>query len=114
MKEKDKPMDVPERRKLRALHNLIKECFPLKDMQRGGRQIPVRLEIREGLEERGSATIINRKAYIRLCRGMSYPHAVDVLCHEWAHLLAWDAESPHGDEWGKAFAMLYRFKGEEP
>lgn len=34
---------------------------------------------------------------------------LEVLAHEWAHLLAWDVEEvEHGPEWGEAYSRCYR------
>lgn len=40
----------------------------------------------------------------------------DILIHEYAHVLAWDAkESAHGPVWASQFGILYRFtRGERP
>lgn len=32
----------------------------------------------------------------------------DTIVHEWAHAMAWGAETDHGPEWGVAYARAYR------
>jgi hypothetical protein len=39
----------------------------------------------------------------------------DILIHEYAHVLAWDAqESPHGPVWASQFGILYKYTRGEP
>jgi hypothetical protein len=62
---------------------------------------------------------------VRLNEGMSEPQAVDTLCHEWAHALAWNysldrlAKTPgldpveferacHDEAWGCAYSRVWR------
>jgi hypothetical protein len=34
---------------------------------------------------------------------------IDILVHEWAHILAWDAPGDeHGGAWGRAYSRVYR------
>jgi hypothetical protein len=48
--------------------------------------------------------------YISLRASQTYNELVDTLCHEWAHALAWDDDplDDHPDEWGIAYARVYR------
>jgi Zn-dependent peptidase ImmA (M78 family) len=47
---------------------------------------------------------------IRINRELPEHEAVDVLIHEWAHVLAWHkcGEDFHCDEWGKSYSRIYR------
>jgi hypothetical protein len=45
---------------------------------------------------------------------MDEPQAVEVLCHEWAHALAWNfavdrlINAPDNDPWGCAYSRVWR------
>ena len=49
---------------------------------------------------------------IRISSKDSYSVRVNNLLHEWAHCMTWFGasreEEPHSDEWGLAYAKLYR------
>ena len=46
---------------------------------------------------------------IKISKGLTVGHAIDVLIHEIAHVEAWGKEKdPHGAAWGKAYSRIYR------
>lgn len=45
---------------------------------------------------------------IRIDPGRGRTVAEDCLVHEWAHTLSWEEEEDHGDDWGMAYALVYR------
>lgn len=72
----------------------------------------------------GECALVDGKFEIRVCKRLDEDHAIDVLIHEWAHALSWDACSlgraeprgffasefdrlSHGRSWGIAYAKVY-------
>jgi hypothetical protein len=72
----------------------------------------------------GDCSIVGRKFRIRISRELGLSQAVDVLLHEWAHALSWDAcvgktansrkvsdyefeRLAHGPKWGVAYSKVY-------
>ena len=51
----------------------------------------------------------SRHFLIRVTKEASENFAIDILMHEWAHILAWDVEQDHGPEWGLAYSRVYQF-----
>ncbi len=62
----------------------------------------------------GNTTWDGEKFIIRMHRDAEYAVLIDVLIHEWAHTLVWDAatEGDHGPLWGTAYARCYRSLGD--
>lgn len=73
----------------------------------------------------GDCSIVGRNFRIRVSKELPLSQAIDVLLHEWAHALSWDAcvgnvansrsisDSEfnwlaHGPEWGIAYSKVYR------
>jgi hypothetical protein len=72
----------------------------------------------------GVCTCFDTHFRIRVSSRLSEWSAIEVLVHEWAHALAWDAyknvpywpwapvaenQKPfHGDAWGRAYSKVYR------
>ena len=62
----------------------------------------------------GHVMLHRRRFIIRIDPLLPWEIAVDYLLHEWAHCHAWahqkiDKERPdHSDEWGLAYARIYR------
>lgn len=62
----------------------------------------------------GDCSLINNKKkrrefFIRINNVLNEESAIDILVHEWAHILAWDAPGDdHGEAWGKAYSKVYR------
>lgn len=55
----------------------------------------------------GRCCYTNGRFEIRICRDLDENTAIMVLIHEVAHVWSWEYED-HGDEWGLAYAMIYR------
>ncbi len=78
----------------------------------------------------GDCSVIGRKFRIRISKDLNLSQAIDVLIHEWAHALSWDAcvgkvaksrsisdyqfdRLAHGPKWGLAYSEVYLcFTGE--
>lgn len=80
-----------------------------------GRQLP---------KKDGDCCVVRGKFRIRVSRELNESEAVDVLLHEWAHALSWEAcvgkvahsrsvsdhefeRLAHGPKWGLAFSRVY-------
>lgn len=49
------------------------------------------------------------KFLIRIKNSLPSTYAIDILLHEWAHVLAWHSPGEdHGMNWGKAYSKVYR------
>ncbi len=44
---------------------------------------------------------------IRISNELSPQSQIDVLTHEFSHVLSWDEEKEHGTMWGKKYAEVY-------
>ncbi len=72
----------------------------------------------------GDCSVVRGKFQIRVSRELNEAEAVDVLLHEWAHALSWEAcvgkaaksrsisdyefeRLAHGPKWGLAFSRVY-------
>jgi hypothetical protein len=72
----------------------------------------------------GDCCVVRGKFQIRVSRELNESEAVDVLLHEWAHALSWEAcvgkaaksrsisdyefeRLAHGPKWGLAFSRVY-------
>lgn len=72
----------------------------------------------------GDCCVVGRKFQIRISRELALSEAIDVLLHEWAHALSWDAcvgkvaknrnvpdhefdRLAHGPKWGVAYSKVY-------
>jgi len=66
-----------------------------------------RVKIREGLD--GLCEKKKDKFIIKINQNLSENYSIDVLIHEFAHILAWDKDSDmHGPNWGRAYSKVYR------
>jgi hypothetical protein len=80
---------------------------------------------RQFSDKEGDCCLVDGQFQIRVCRGLIESHAVDVLLHEWAHALSWDAciekaaksrriseyefeRLVHGPKWGLAYSKVYQ------
>lgn len=60
-------------------------------------------------KEYGDCNRIGRRFLIRIDPRADWSTSLDTLFHEWAHALTWWVEgSHHSDEWGLAYARIYR------
>lgn len=60
-------------------------------------------------EHDGEAIFNKNKFLIKINKNLSEPYSIDVLLHEWGHIISWDKESDlHGLKWGKAYSKVYR------
>jgi len=74
--------------------------------------------------KQGDCGVVGRKFQIRVSRELPMSQAIDVLLHEWAHALSWDAcvgkvansrsisahefdRLAHGPKWGIAYSKVY-------
>jgi len=72
----------------------------------------------------GDCCVVKGKFQIRVCRDLNESQAVDVLLHEWAHAISWEAcvgkaanirrlseyefeRLAHGPRWGLAYSKVY-------
>ena len=63
--------------------------------------------------EYGEAGKVGRRFLVRLDPRQTWLNGLDTLLHEWAHVLSWQAQLHHGDEWALAYGRLYRAWHEE-
>lgn len=60
----------------------------------------------------GECILINsrkKQFYIRIDRNLDEEIAVNIVLHEWGHILSWNKPGDdHGIEWGKAYSKVYR------
>lgn len=88
-----------------------------------GRPVTV-LAGRQFSKKDGDCCVVRGKFQIRVSRELNESEAVDVLLHEWAHALSWEAcvgkvaysrsisdhefeRLAHGPKWGLAFSRVY-------
>lgn len=112
-----------------ARHVAANRRFLLRVAERLMLHLPPRRPVvmltgRELSRNHGECALIDGKFEIRLCKRLDEDHAIDVLFHEWAHALSWDACSlgraeprcisdserecrDHGRSWGIAYAKVY-------
>jgi hypothetical protein len=66
-----------------------------------------RVRLRPGLD--GWCACGRRGFTIKIDRRLPEYFAIEVLIHEFAHVLSWGKDkNPHGVEWGKAYSLVYR------
>jgi hypothetical protein len=85
---------------------------------------PVTVLAGRQLANHGDCCVVRGKFRIRVSRELNESEAVDVLLHEWAHALSWEAcvgkvahstsvsahefeRLAHGPKWGLAFSRVY-------
>jgi len=62
----------------------------------------------------GYCTKKDDKFIIKICNTLDENTQVLILVHEWAHILAWDADGgDHGPSWGKCYARCWRAFSED-
>lgn len=77
---------------------------------------PVRVHLRapadEGICGEAAEAFEGRPARILVHPGKGETLAMEILAHEWAHLLAYQAgvgdREPHGAAWGRFYSVTYR------
>jgi hypothetical protein len=63
--------------------------------------------MKNGLD--GQCVFHNNKFVITIKNNLPEYYSIDVLLHEWSHVVSWDKEKDiHGLEWGKAYSKVYR------
>lgn len=71
-----------------------------------------RLKLRIGLD--GLCEKLNDKFLIKISNTLPENYSIDVLIHEFAHVVAWGKDNDvHGPNWGKAYSKVYRMFLEE-
>ena len=91
--------------KWRKLTGRLRREFPCR------RRIEVRRVSGKNLRGlHGECLYQNGRFLIRINKNQSFALAVDSLLHEWAHVLTFHGNDTddHGEEWGLAYARLYR------
>lgn len=59
----------------------------------------------------GSAELVAGRFEVEIQKNLSFQIKMEVLIHEWAHVISWFGaghEEDHPDDWGLAFAKIYR------
>ena len=69
---------------------------------------PVVMAVRK-MKDQGSASDSGKRYTISVNKSLSLSEQKEVVCHEYAHLLAgWDEKKQHTDEWGIWYSRIYR------
>ena len=96
----------------RQVHRWLMDEFPVPR--------PVDLKIaRMPRNEYGDCERVGPRLVIRINASLGWRMGNDILMHEYAHAMTWplarveDSVPHHSDEWGLAFARLYRAFDEE-
>ncbi len=73
---------------------------------------PTRVVLKKGLGADHGTTCLTKgnKFVVEIKATIPYWAKVDVLLHEWAHVLTWlgNDDKHHGEEWGLNYARIYQ------
>lgn len=85
----------------RKVVKLLKRQFPEYVVKVRRLRLPTTLQ--------GDCSFKEPAFLIRINNVLNEDAAIDVLIHEWAHILSWDYPGDnHGMQWGKAYSRVYR------
>lgn len=106
-----------KRNRLHSIHNYLKSKFITP--------FPTRLIVIDPKDKKisqkimGTSSRVKGSIYITIDGNLEYSRAAEVLAHEYSHAMTWtfkrleSVRAHHCDEWGLAYARVYRDLWEE-